>query len=128
MNGQAFGALADGLMGGYKLGNMAVGAKSGKIDKPDMKAPASGSTAAGYSGDLSNFQATPTGSVGAETVAPAQDFGGSWSTLRGIATGLSDMFTGQKPPASPMADGVGVQQPGMQTAAKNNGLNGGLNQ
>lgn len=127
MNGQAFGALADGLMGGYKLGNMAVGAKSGKIDKPDMKAPASGSTAAGYSGDLSNFQATPTGSVGAESAAPAQDSGGSWSTLRGIATGLADMLTGQKPPANPMAEGVGVQPQGMQSA-KNNGLDGGLTQ
>lgn len=128
MNGSGFGAFGNGLMGGIIMGRAIKDFQAERANKPDMSKPASGSTAAGYSGDLSNFQATPTGSVGAESAAPAQDSGGSWSTLRGIATGLADMFTGQKPPANPMADGVGVQQPGMQMAAKNNGLNGGLNQ
>jgi hypothetical protein len=41
---------------------------------------ADGSTQAGYSGDLSKFQATPSGSVGAEGAAPT-DKGDSWGNL-----------------------------------------------
>lgn len=126
MNGQAFGGFANGLMGGLSLGMAAKNFKASMPNnKPDMSAPASGSTAAGYSGDLSNFQATPNGSVDAANTAPKPqedgDFlGGQWESLKGIA---SDIFGSDLAKASPAA---GVVEKGLEISPAAKILGGGL--
>lgn len=129
MNGQAFGGFANGLMGGLSLGMAAKNFKAGAPNnKPDMSAPASGSTAAGYSGDLSKFQATPSGSVGAASAAPKPaDAGGPWTTLKGVAASVSGLFGGQQ--SNPMSSGVGAPQvPQGPQVPQVNGMMEGLGQ
>ena len=126
MNGQAFGGFANGLMGGLSLGMAMKDYKARQPnDQPDMSAPASGSTAAGYSGDLSKFQATPNGSVGAEAAAPKPQEGGDflgdqWKSLKGMA---SDIFGSDLVKASPAA---GIIEKGLEISPAAKILGGGL--
>jgi hypothetical protein len=128
MNGQGFGALVDGMMGGYKAGKSFEGMKS-KIE-PAKKAD--GSTQESYSGDLSKFQATPDGSVGAEGAAPAEK-ADSWGNLAGIFDGavessrsipvVGDML-GKSPAGGLLSGGMGNTIFGKLTGGK--GLGGTL--
>lgn len=86
MNGQAFGGFANGLMGGLSLGMAVKNFKAGMPNnKPDMGAPASGSTAAGYSGDLSGFSPRAEGSLGLDAAKPVQQESSNWGVLGKIA-------------------------------------------
>jgi len=125
MNGQGFGAFGNGLMGGIAMGRAIKDFRAEQANKPDMSQPASGSTAAGYSGDLSKFQATPNGSVGAELAAPKQEEGGdilsdSWGTLKGIVDGLAGGAALGSTPAG------GIIKSGMDDSIAGKLLGGGI--
>lgn len=130
MNGSAFGGFAEGFANGINgAGSLVLMArkagKKKKNDDPDMDTPASGSTAAGYTGELSKFQATPNGSVGAEDAAPKPQEGGdilsgSWSTLKGIVGGLAGGAELGSTPAG------GIIESGMKNSIAGKLLGGGI--
>ena len=125
MNGSGFGAFGNGLMGGIAMGRAIKDFQAERANEPDMSKPASGSTAAGYSGDLSKFQATPNGSVGAEDAAPKPQEGGdilsdSWSTLKGIVGGLAGGAELGSTPAG------GIIESGMKNSIAGKLLGGGI--
>ena len=100
MNGSAFGALADGLMGGYNMGKIFKPKATTTPMTPEaQKSSEAGSTKAGYSGDLSGF--TP-GKPGAAEAASSTEQPSMWSKITGFLTPETE--PAQK---NPLAAGIG---------------------
>lgn len=120
MNGAAFGSFADGLASGLGASSSLMSmAKMKRADKPDMSANPSGSTASGYSGDLSGF--VPGKAGAAEAAAPAKQ-PESWGVLRSVYDGLS---AGAQKVGNALVGGIGTAP---AAGMKNNGLGGGIGQ
>ena len=81
MNGSGFGAFGNGLMGGIAMGRAIKDFQAERANKPDMSKPAGGSTAAGYSGDLSGFSPRAEGSLGLDAAKPVQQESSNWGVL-----------------------------------------------